>query len=66
MCPDTTIAQKGKVVHGSKKNKTRVTVFVTVNADGSDKLRPMLINKSKFSIAFRKANINAENLPLTY
>jgi len=66
MQPDTMITRKGKVVHGSKQNKTRVTVFVTVNADGSDKRRPMLINKSKYPIAFRKANINTENLPVTY
>jgi len=37
MRPDTTIAQKGKVARVSKKNKTQVTVLVTVNADGSDK-----------------------------
>ena len=66
MRPDTTIARKGKVARGSKKNKTRVTVFVTVNADGSDKRRAILVNKSKNPIAFRKARINPENLPLTY
>jgi len=64
--PDTTIAQKGKVVSGSKKNKTWVTVFVTVNADGSGKHRLMLINKSKYPIAFRKAIINADNLPIIH
>jgi len=66
MRPDTTIARKGKVARGSKKNKTRVTVFVTVNADGSDKRRAILVNKSKNPIAFRKACINPESLPLTY
>ena len=66
MRPDTTIARKGKVVRGSKKKKTCITVFVTLNADGSDKRRLMLINKSKHPIVFHKANINAENLPFTY
>lgn len=37
-----------------------------MNVDGSDKRHPMLINKSKHSIAFQKANINADYLPLTY
>ncbi|RPA91727.1 hypothetical protein L873DRAFT_1848123 [Choiromyces venosus 120613-1] len=63
---DTTIAQKGKVIRGSKKNKTRITVFLTVNVNGSDKHQAMLINKSKTPIAFRKLKINPENIPLIY
>jgi len=66
MRPYTTIARKGKVARGSKKNKSRVTVFVTVIPDGSDKRRAILVNKSKNPIAFRKARMNPENLPLTY
>ena len=49
-----------------KKKQTWVTVIVTVNANGLDKCRLMLINKSKYPIAFLNANINANNLPLTY
>ena len=64
---DTTIlVQKGKVAQGSKKNKTWVTVFVTVNADGSDKHRALLVNKFQNPIAFHKVHINPEYLPLTY
>ena len=66
MRPDITIAWKGKVLRDSKKNKTRVTVFVTVNADGSDKRQAILVNKSKNLIAFQKASINPENLLFTY
>jgi len=66
MRPDSTIARKGETVRGAKKNKTRVTVFVTVNSDGSDKRRAWLINKSKTPVAFRKAKINPDNLPIVY
>lgn len=52
MRPDSTIARKSETVRGAKKNKTRVTVFVTVNSDGSDKRGAWLINKSKTPIAF--------------
>ena len=66
MQPDSTIARKSETVRGAKKNKTQVTVFVTVNSDGSDKRRAWLINKSKTLVAFRKAKINPENLPIVY
>lgn len=65
MRPDTTIALK-KSCTRVKKNKTRVTVFVTVNADGSDKRRVMLIKKSETPVCFRTAKINPNNLPVDY
>jgi len=37
MRPDSTIGRKGDTIRGTKKIKTRVTVFVTVNSDSSDK-----------------------------
>lgn len=49
-----TIEVKGKIVHGRKKNKTRVTVFVTVNADGLNKRKATLINKSETPVCFRQ------------
>jgi hypothetical protein len=49
---------------GVKKSKARVTGLVCCNADGSDKLKPLVIGKSKTPIAMRK--INMDNLPCTY
>ena len=49
-----------------KKNKTQVTVFATVNADGSDKRRLIFINESRTPVAFRQAKVNPANLPVTY
>jgi len=66
MRPDSTIGRKGDTIWGTKKIKTRVTVFVTVNSDGSDKQQAWLINKSKTPVTFRKAKINPDNLPIVY
>lgn len=63
---DTTIGLKGKIVRGTQKNKTRVTVLVTANADGSEKRQAMIINKSKTPVCFRTAKINPKNLPMEY
>uniref|UniRef100_A0AAV1TFJ2 DDE-1 domain-containing protein n=1 Tax=Peronospora matthiolae TaxID=2874970 RepID=A0AAV1TFJ2_9STRA len=45
MTPDKTIAQQE--VEGFKKDKTRITVALTANADGSDKLPPFFIDTPK-------------------
>ena len=49
-----------------KQRKLRITVFLTCNADGSEKLPPMVIGRSKNPVAFRQAHINHENLPVKY
>uniref|UniRef100_A0AAV1T7J4 HTH CENPB-type domain-containing protein n=1 Tax=Peronospora matthiolae TaxID=2874970 RepID=A0AAV1T7J4_9STRA len=45
MTPDKTIAQQE--VEGFKKDKTRITVALTANADGSDKLRRSSLDTPK-------------------
>jgi hypothetical protein len=66
MRPDTTIAFRAIAPRGAKKNKTRVTVLATVNANGSDKRKLLLINRSKVPRAFRQAKVNPDNLPVVY
>ncbi|CAG8708030.1 33741_t:CDS:10 [Gigaspora margarita] len=51
---------------GKKKDKTRITVLFIANADGSEKLTPLIINKSKIPNAFRDANITYNQLPVDY
>src|SRR5260364_14626 len=51
---------------GKKKDKTRITVLFTANSDGSEKLTPLVINKSKMPNAFRDANITYNQLPVDY
>jgi DDE superfamily endonuclease/Tc5 transposase DNA-binding domain len=41
MTPDYTIAQRR--IEGSKKDKTRITIAFTCNADGSDRFKPLFI-----------------------
>ena len=41
---------------GTKKSKGRLTVVLTCNADGSDKLRPLVIGKSKKPRCFNNFN----------
>ena len=38
LLPDNSLGFKGTVYHGSKQPKTRITVLVGANMDGSDKL----------------------------
>ena len=47
-------AAKGKQVRGYKERKSRVTLMLGVNADGSHKLQPLVIGKSHQPTAFRK------------
>ena len=35
-------------INGQKVSKERITVALCMNADGSDKLKPIIINKLKF------------------
>ena len=52
LTPDTTLATNG--INGIKQSKERLTVALCVNADGSDKLKPIVINKSKAPRCFGK------------
>ncbi|CAG8774375.1 4514_t:CDS:1, partial [Cetraspora pellucida] len=58
----STVARKGK-----KKDKTRITVLCTANMSGTEKITPLVINKSKMPNAFREARITFYNqLPVDY
>ena len=52
MAPDRTIAQRQ--VEGLKKDKTRLTLAFTANADGSDKLPPFFIGHAFKPRCFNK------------
>ena len=51
-------------VRGQKKDKTRVTVLLGVNATGTDKLKPWVIGNSRRPRPLSK--INLEHLPVYY
>jgi len=42
-------------INGQKVTKERITVALCMNADGSDKLKPIIINKSKRPRSFGKS-----------
>ena len=46
LLPERTLAVKGDPCHGGKRSKERLTVLLTTNADGTDKLTPLVIGKS--------------------
>lgn len=60
--PDRTLAVKGEACHGGKMSKERLTVLLCTNSDGSDKLQPLVIGKSKNPRCFK----NIKNLPVRY
>jgi len=51
MAPSKTISRRQ--IEGSKKDKTRVSIAFTTNADGSDKLKPLIIGHSEKSRCFK-------------
>jgi hypothetical protein len=51
-------------VSGTKKAKDRVTVLLTANATGSEKLKPLLIHKYKNPHSIR--NIEKKKMPVNY
>uniref|UniRef100_H3GYN9 HTH CENPB-type domain-containing protein n=1 Tax=Phytophthora ramorum TaxID=164328 RepID=H3GYN9_PHYRM len=62
MPPDRTLARKR--LAGRKKDKKRLTIAFTCNADGSETLPPLFIGKSKKPRAFKKntaAELNYTN-----
>jgi len=62
MPPSKTLAQKAEPCHGGKKSKQRLTVLLGANADGRDKLRPLIIGKFKKPRCFK----NIKNFPTGY
>jgi DDE superfamily endonuclease/Tc5 transposase DNA-binding domain len=52
LSPDKTIAQRQ--VEGSKKDKTRITIAFTCNADGTDQFEPLFIGHSAKPRCFNK------------
>ncbi|KAL4103570.1 hypothetical protein QTP88_018931 [Uroleucon formosanum] len=62
--PDRTLTFKGDTCHGGKKSKERVTVMVGANMTGTEKLKLLVIGKSKQPRCFKKKNM--QSLPVTY
>ncbi|GBM71388.1 Tigger transposable element-derived protein 4 [Araneus ventricosus] len=62
--PSKTLAIKSDTCHGGsgKKNKVPLTVILCANADGSEKLLPLIIGKSKKPRCFK----NVKTLPTKY
>ena len=48
-----------------KRQKLRISVFLTVNADGSDKRKPMVIGRAAVPHAFKNTRIN-NNVSVVY
>ena len=46
LVPDHTICREQDTPRGTKRQKLRISVFLTVNADGSEKRKPMVIGRA--------------------
>ena len=62
LLPENSLGFKGTVNHGSKQPKTKITVLVGANMDGSDKLPLFVIGKSAKPRAFK----NVAKVPVEY
>src|SRR5947207_15157741 len=62
MSPSETLSTKP--IPGRKKDKSRVTVLLGVNATGTDKLKPWVIGNSRRPRPLSKVNL--ERLPVYY
>lgn len=62
LLPDKTLTVKGENCHGGKLSKQRLTVLLCTNADGSEKLTPLVIGKAKKPRCFK----NVKSLPTDY
>uniref|UniRef100_F6WUM2 HTH CENPB-type domain-containing protein n=1 Tax=Xenopus tropicalis TaxID=8364 RepID=F6WUM2_XENTR len=60
--PGKTFCFRGEDCHGGKLSKLRLTVLFTTNADGSEKLKPLVIGKSVKPRCFKNVN----TLPTNY
>lgn len=62
LLPKKTLAFKGEDCKGGKKSKDRLTVLLCANADGSEKIMPVVIGKSQKPRCMK----NIKSLPVTY
>jgi len=60
--PEKTFIFKGQSCSGGKHSKERVTLLLRANMSGTEKLRPLLIGKSKKPRCFKQVKL----LPLDY
>lgn len=60
--PDKTLTLKGDPCNGGKNSKERLTVLLCTNSSGKDKLKPLVIGKSKKPRCFK----NVSTLPTDY
>jgi hypothetical protein len=60
--PNKTLSLKGDPCNGGKNSKKRITVVLDRNADGTDKLPPVVIGKSENPCCFK----NVRQLPTKY
>ena len=56
MLPGKTMCFRGEDCSGGKLSKQRLTVLLITNADGSEKLRPLVIGKAKKPRCFHQIN----------
>jgi len=66
LLPDHTICREQETPRGKRRQKLRISVFLTVNGDGSDKRKAMVIGRAATPNAFKNAHINKNNLPVIY
>ena len=58
--PDNSLGFAGKTNHGKKQPKTRITLLVGANMDGSDELPLVVIGKGKRPRAFKNVTVTVE------
>lgn len=62
LLPSKSLSFKGERCTGGKLSKDRLTVLIGANMTGSDKLKPLVIGKSKHPRCFK----NVASLPVSY
>lgn len=67
LLPSRTYAFKGQQVIGGKSSKDRVTLLCCCNMSGTDKLRPLIIGKTKKPQVLKRVyNMGVSDLPVDY
>jgi hypothetical protein len=64
--PNRTYCFKDDDVGGWKKEKSRLTLFLVANMDGSHKLRPVVIGTAKKPQCLKRYNMGVADLPVMY
>lgn len=62
LLPDRSMVHRAETCHGGKRSKERVTILLACNQDGSEKLKPFMIGKSKNPRCFK----NVRHFPCEY